>query len=199
MPAAGLRGGDCRVGHDGSRPAALGHLSACCAPRSGVTPSLSGGDVAISLARLRGGLPRGLSRSRSIIWLPSSASGRSVRRRSLRRSKVCNAPARARRGRAPLGAAPMTAPLDFVPLWTLILGLRRLHVCADGRVRSRGRHSVPPGAERRGARPHDELGCADLGRQRDLARARRACACSPPFRSRSPSSCLRFTSRSSSC
>ena len=50
-----------------------------------------------------------------------------------------------------------------------------------------------------GPRRHDELGRALLGRQRDLARARRRRACSRPSRSPMPSCCRRSTSPSSSC
>ncbi len=41
--------------------------------------------------------------------------------------------------------------------------LRRVHVCRDGRVRSRHRHSLPPLRSGRGARSGDELDRAGLG------------------------------------
>src|ERR1700730_8839503 len=116
------------------------------------------------------------TRSRFITCLPSCARAPWARRRPLLRSKACNArcprgPRRARLwSRDHDRAARFRSAVDADPR------LRRLHVCADGRVRSRGRHPVPPSARRCSARPHNELGCADLGWQRDLARARRACS-----------------------
>src|SRR3984893_9431957 len=116
------------------------------------------------------------TRSRFITCLPSCARAPWARKRPLLRSKACNArcaavPRRAREwSRDHDRAARLRSAVDADPR------LRRLHVCADGRVRSRGRHSVPPRARRSSARPHDELGCADLGWQRDLARSRRPCS-----------------------
>ena len=64
-------------------------------------------------------------------------------------------------------------PLDFVPLWTLILGFGVfMYVLMDGFDLGVGIlfRRAPSDAR---PRPHDELGGADLGRQRDLARPRR--------------------------
>ena len=104
-------------------------------------------------------------------------------------------PARPLSAATDVEATPMT--LDLVPIWTIDPRRRRLHVRAARRLRSRRRHSLSVRAQRRGARPDDQFRRADLGRQRDLARARRHRPASRRSRWRSPSSFRRCTSRSS--
>ncbi len=57
-----------------------------------------------------------------------------------------------------------------------------LHVCGAGRLRSGHRHRLPVLPRRKRARPDDEHRRAGLGRQRNLARARRRRVCSRCFR-----------------
>ena len=166
-----------------------------------VSPSLTGVDVLLSLIGYSLVyllmFPAGIAMMRRIVR------ARAGRRRTTepdgsraagrRRARVRRCPRR-------IGEPGMTAPaFDFVPIWTLILGVGVfLYVLLDGFDLGVGiLYGFAPGP--RLAQPGDELDRADLGRQRDLAGARRRRRCSRRFRSPSPSSCRRSISRSSSC
>ena len=58
-------------------------------------------------------------------------------------------------------------------IWAGVIGTRRRDLRHPRRLRSRHRHPVSACEDRSRARPDDEFGRAVLGRQRDLARARR--------------------------
>ena len=66
--------------------------------------------------------------------------------------------------------------LDLVPIWTLVLGVGVFLYVLAGRLRSGRGHPLRVRARPRFAQSGHELDRADLGRQRDLARSRRACA-----------------------
>ena len=133
-----------------------------------VTPSLTGHDVALSLAGYVVVYlimyPVGV-----VLMAPAGQRGpRGGARRIRSRAAAPRArsPARARDG-------AMTEVLDFVPIWTLILGLAVfLYVLLDGFDLGVGMlfGFAPDTAV---AQPDHELDRADLGRQRDLAGARR--------------------------
>ena len=132
VPAAGFHGGNRRLDHDGGRPAALGDLWPVAYRRC--RDSFFERRRCCSITRrLCGGLPRGLSRHAVLFdghcadWADHSRRGRCANGRSTAR------PPRARRGGRGCGAAAMTTPLDFVPLWTMILGFGVfMYVLMDG-------------------------------------------------------------------
>ena len=138
-----------------------------------VTPTLTGGDVLASLlayvavycgrVRCRRVLPRPAG--------PARPPGDARRPRTAARTSAPPGRSRPRPRRTPEsesvdGARPRT-DLDAHPR------VGRVHVRPARRLRPRRRHPLSVRARRSLPRPHDGLRRADLGRQRDLARARR--------------------------
>ena len=89
------------------------------------------------------------------------------------RATCRRAPPASRRAACRREAAAMSAAIDLATRLGRHHRLRRVRLCGDGRLRSRHRHplSAVPGEGR--PRRHDEHRRAGLGRQRDLAGARR--------------------------
>src|ERR1700730_8435455 len=132
MHPPGLRGSDRRLDHHGGRQTTLGHLppGAHSRRRHPLPEWRRRRRLARRLCRC---LPRGLP---GHALLPVCHRARGPRGRGGGRfsdRRPATLAARACRGRRVCGAATMTAPLDFVPLWTLILGFGVfMYVLMDG-------------------------------------------------------------------
>ena len=162
-----------RLDDDRSRPPALDGLRPAAHRRFGVAVADRARRAALA-ARLRRGLSDHLSGRRRCCMARIVRAGPPATGRERRRSRAAgrDAPVRPCR-RQPEGGGHDAPLLDLVPIWTLILGVGVFfYVLLDGFDLGVGiLFGFAPDTPI--AQPDDELDRADLGRQRDLAGARR--------------------------
>ncbi len=193
---AWLRRGDLRLDRHRDRAPALGRLRNPAQRADALSP-VSAASVATTLVlfvvvyarRVRHGhlLHQSADREGTARVAPSSRRNRHARAtvvrqsRSRSRNSVGTIARLMRRAgcavaflRARFGIPRRPAMEWYLPvIWAALIGIAVAHVRHPRRLRSRHRHSVSVRGSETRARPDDELGRAVLGRQRDLAGARR--------------------------